>query len=72
MGEASPSKPRFDPSKPFRIGKQTYVNSEAFVAAERRDVLVKATGIAFAPPLAAFILGISLLWVVRGFRSEQG
>jgi hypothetical protein len=68
----APRKPRFDPSKPFTIGKQTYANSEAFVAAERRDALVNGTGIAFAPPLVAFILGMSLIWVVRGFRSEQG
>jgi hypothetical protein len=63
-------KPQFDPSKPFSVGKQTYANSDAFVAAERRDAVVKGTGIAFAPPLAAFILGMSLLWVVQGFRSE--
>jgi hypothetical protein len=35
-----------------------------------RDELVSASYIAIAPPVAVFVLGMSLLWVVRGFRSE--
>jgi hypothetical protein len=35
-----------------------------------RDELISASYIAVAPPVAALILGMSLLWVVRGFRSK--
>jgi hypothetical protein len=63
-------KPQFDPSKPFSDGKQTYANSKAYVEAEQRDALMKGAAISVAPPVAILILGMSLIWVVRGFRSE--
>jgi hypothetical protein len=52
------SEPKFDP-----------LEYQAFL---RREALVRASYVAVAPPVAVFILGLSLLWVVRGFRSEQG
>jgi hypothetical protein len=36
-----------------------------------RNDLVLALCFAVVPPVAVFILGMSLLWAVRGFRSEQ-
>src|SRR5262249_16657273 len=65
-------KPQFDPSKPFSDGKHTYANSKEFVEAERRDALMKGAAIGITPPVGVLLLGMSLLWVVRGFRSEQG
>ena len=39
--------------------------------AERRDALVKGAVIAFTPPVAVLLLGMSLMWVARGFRPEK-
>jgi hypothetical protein len=38
-------------------------------AAERREALEKGAFVAITPPVAVLILGMSLIWVVRGFRS---
>jgi hypothetical protein len=54
------AKPPFDPSEPFTVVKD----------AERRGTLVKVAVIAITPPVSVLILGMSLLWVVQGFRSE--
>jgi hypothetical protein len=66
--EKPSAKPQFDPSKPFSDGKRTYANSKAFVQAERRDAVMKGAAIGVTPPVAVLLLGISLIWVVRGFR----
>jgi hypothetical protein len=71
--EKPSAKPQFDPSKPFSDGKRTYANSMAFVEAERRDAVMKGATIGITPPVAVLLLGMSMIWVVRGFRpAEQG
>ena len=66
------AKPPFDPSKPFTdvATGQMWANARALFEAERRDAVVKGASIAIAPPLVVFILGMALLWVVRGFRTR--
>ena len=65
------AKPPFDPSKPFTDDTgQMWANARALFEAERRDAVVKGASIAIAPPLVVFILGMALLWVVRGFRTR--
>jgi hypothetical protein len=60
----------FDPSKPFSDGYHTYASAQEFVEAERRDAVMKGAAIGITPPVVVLLLGISLTWVVRGFRSE--
>jgi hypothetical protein len=40
--------------------------------AQRRDALLKGAAISITPPVIVLLLGMSMIWVVRGFRPEQG
>ncbi|WP_354050530.1 hypothetical protein [Bradyrhizobium sp. LB12.1] len=66
-------KPSFDPSKPFTttLGTQTYTSDKHVVEAAERNAITQGALIAIAPPLAALFLGMSLLWVARGFTAAR-
>jgi hypothetical protein len=63
----------YSPTTPLGTPSARRWQARAAIRSSRvcvRDELVKASYVAIAPPVAVFILGMSLLWVVRGFRSE--
>ena len=66
------AKPPFDPTRPFTDAAtgQTWPDAWTLFKAQRPDAVVKGASIAIAPPLVVFILGMALLWVVRGFRTR--
>ena len=71
--ETVDAKPPFDPTRPFTDAAtgQTWPDAWTLYEAQRRDAVVKGASMAIAPPLAVFILGMSLVWVARGFRQKS-
>jgi hypothetical protein len=71
--ENGQAKPRFDPTRPFTdvATGQTWPDAWTLFEAERSDAVVKGASMAIAPPLVVFILGMSLVWVARGFRQKS-
>jgi hypothetical protein len=49
-------------------GEEIWVEYVSLIKQERNEILLKFFGLLLSPPLTLLIVGLSLFWVVNGFR----